>query len=47
MKKQGVDDALIQPFSGHKSRLSLEIYSTLSLADAQENYEALIKNYPV
>jgi len=47
LKKQGLDDALIQPFSGHKSRQSLEIYSTLSLADAQENYEALIKNFPI
>jgi len=47
LKKEGLDDALIQPFSGHKSRQSLEIYSTLSLADAQENYEALIKNFPI
>ena len=47
LKKQGVDDALIQPFSGHESRKSLEIYSKLSLADAQENYETLIKKFPV
>jgi len=47
LKKQGVDDALIQPFSGHESRKSLEIYSKLSLADAQENYEDLIKRFPV
>ena len=47
LKKQGVDDALIQPFSGHESRKSLEIYSKLSLADAQENYEELIKRFPV
>lgn len=25
MKKQGVDDALIQPYSGHDSRQSLEV----------------------
>lgn len=47
LKKQGLDDALIQPFSGHESRKSLEIYSRLSLADSQENYETLIKNFPV
>ncbi|HLD95559.1 MAG TPA: tyrosine-type recombinase/integrase [Alphaproteobacteria bacterium] len=47
LKKQGLDDALIQPFSGHKSRKSLEIYSSLSFADTQENYEKLIKNFPV
>ena len=46
-KKQGVDDALIQPFSGHESRKSLEIYSKLSLADAQENYEDFIKRFPI
>src|SRR3989338_511381 len=47
LKKQGLDDPLIQLFSGHKSRKSLEIYSALSLADTQENYEALIKKFPV
>jgi integrase/recombinase XerD len=47
LKKQGLDDALIQPFSGHDSRKSLEIYSKLSLCDAQENYEKLIKKFPV
>jgi len=26
LKKQGVDDALIQPYSGHETRQSLEIY---------------------
>lgn len=47
LKKQGLDDAMIQPFSGHDSRKSLEIYSKLSLCDTQENYEALIKKFPV
>ena len=31
LKKQGIDDALIQPYSGHESRKSLEIYSKLSI----------------
>ena len=29
LKKQGIDDALIQPYSGHESRKSLEVYSKL------------------
>src|SRR5204863_7277177 len=38
LKKEGIDDALIQPYSGHATRQSLEIYSRLSLADAQPTY---------
>jgi len=34
LKKQGIDDALIQPYSGHASRQSLEIYSRLALGEA-------------
>lgn len=47
MKKQGVDDALIQPYSGHESRASLEVYSKLSLGDAQPIYDSKIKDFPV
>ena len=47
MKKKGVDDALIQPYSGHDSRKSLEIYSKLSLGDCQEKYEDQIKSFPI
>jgi len=47
MKKKGVDDALIQPYSGHESRQSLEIYSKLSLNDAQPTYDSKIKDFPV
>ena len=47
LKKQGIDDALIQPYSGHESRQSLEIYSKLSITDAQNEYENVIKNFPV
>lgn len=47
MKKQGVDDALIQPYSGHESRASLEVYSKLSLGDAQPVYDSKIKDFPV
>ena len=29
LKKEGIDDALIQPYSGHATRQSLEVYSKL------------------
>ena len=47
LKKQGIDDALIQPYSGHESRQSLEIYSKLSITDAQNAYENVIQNFPI
>lgn len=47
LKKQGIDDALIQPYSGHESRQSLEIYSKLSITDAQSEYENVIKKFPI
>lgn len=47
LKKQGIDDALIQPYSGHENRQSLEIYSKLSIGDAQEEYDNVIKKFPV
>jgi integrase/recombinase XerD len=47
LKKQGLDDAMIQPYSGHASRQSLGIYSRLSLAAAQDVYDQAIKKFPV
>lgn len=47
LKKQGIDDAFIQPYSGHESRKSLEVYSRLSLSDAQQEYNKAIDNFPV
>ena len=47
LKKQGIDDALIQPYSGHETRKSLEIYSKLSILDAQTEYEGIIGKFPV
>lgn len=47
LKKQGVDDALIQLYSGHETRQSLEIYSKLSLTDAQEAYDEKIDKFPI
>ena len=47
LKTQGIDDALIQPYSGHATRQSPEIYSRIVLADAQKAYNDAIGRYPV
>ena len=47
LKTQGIDDALDQPCSGHASRQSLEIYSRVALADAQQAYDQTIGRFPV
>ncbi|EST54179.1 MULTISPECIES: tyrosine-type recombinase/integrase [Paenibacillaceae] len=47
LNKQGIDDALIQPYSGHESRKSLEIYSKLAITDAQQEYNEVINKFPI
>jgi len=47
LKKQGIDDAFIQPYSGHASRQSLEVYSQLAMKEAQEQYNKVIGSFPV
>jgi site-specific recombinase XerD len=47
LKTHGIDDALIQPYSGHHSRTSLEIYSKISLGAAQDTYEEIIDQFPL
>ena len=47
LKKQGIDDAMIQPYSGHASRQSLEVYSRLAIAEAQDEYNSVIERFPV
>ncbi len=47
LKKQGIDDALIQPYSGHVSRQSLEVYSRLAINEAQKEYDQVISRFPV
>jgi integrase/recombinase XerD len=47
LKKQGIDDALIQPYSGHASRQSLEISSRLALGEAQAASETVMHRFPV
>jgi integrase/recombinase XerD len=47
VKKQGIDDALIQPYSGHESRKLLEVYSKLAITDAQQEYSEPINKFPI
>ena len=47
LKKQGIDDALIQPYSGHESRKTLEIYSKLSINEAQKEYNDNMEKFPI
>ena len=47
LKKQGIDDALIQPYSGHAKRQSLEVYSRLAISEAQREYDHVIGKFPV
>jgi len=47
LKKQGIDDALIQPYSGHAKRQSLEVYSRMAIGDAQREYNQVIGKFPV
>src|SRR5260370_1568307 len=42
LQKQGIDDALIQPYSRHERRQSLEIYSKLTLAHARQEHHHLM-----
>ena len=41
------DDALIQPYSGHASWQSLEVYSRLAITEAQQAYNEVIGKFPV
>lgn len=47
LKKQGVDDGFIQPYSGHSSRQSLEVYSRLAIGEAQREYIQVIGKFPI
>jgi integrase/recombinase XerD len=47
LKKQGIDDSFIQPYSGHSTRQSLEVYSKLSINEAQEKYDQVITKFPL
>ena len=47
LKRQGIDDAFIQPYSGHSTRQSLEVYSRLTIGEAQKEYNRVIKRFPV
>ena len=47
LTSKGIVDAKIQLMSGHKSRESLSIYQDLSLADVEEEYFKVMKDFPI
>jgi integrase/recombinase XerD len=47
LKRRGVDDALIQPYSGHACRESLEIAPQLAIGEAQLAYDGVVARFPV
>ena len=47
LKTQGIDDALIEPYCGHASRTSLEIYSRLAPPGARPATTASSANRPL
>jgi integrase/recombinase XerD len=47
LKTDGIDDALIQPYRGHTSGTSLEIYSKIALGSAQDACKSVIDQFPV
>ncbi len=47
LKRKGIGDAFIQPYSGHESHQPLEVYSKLSLKDAQREYAEAMKKFPI
>lgn len=48
MKKNNIEDALIQPYSGHKRVESLDKYTKpANFTEAKEEYEKIIKKFPV
>lgn len=47
LKKQGIDDILIQAYSGHERAKSLELYAKLSAGGAYTEYSKVINKFPV
>lgn len=47
MKKQGIESAFIQTYSGHKRSESLALYDKLSIDEAQKSYNTVIGKFPI
>lgn len=47
LTQKGIIDAKIQLISGHKTRQSLEKYQELSLADVIDEYNDVMKDFPI
>lgn len=50
LKQQGIEDAMLQPYSGHKKRSSLEVYDhggLFKIEEVQEQYESVMQRLPI
>lgn len=47
MKRQGIENPYIQAYSGHEKPQSLDVYSKLSIEEAQKEYDHVITKFPV
>ncbi len=50
LKQQGIGDAMLQPYSGHKKRSSLEIYDhkgLFKIEEVQAQYESVMQQLPI
>lgn len=47
MKKNNIDDEFIHAYSGHESRQALDLYSKLSITEAQNTYNQVIPEFPI
>lgn len=47
MKKNNIDDEFIHAYSGHVSRQALDLYSKLSITEAQNTYNQVIPAFPI
>ncbi len=47
LTKKGLVDVKIQLISGHSNRQSLSIYQDLSLSDIEDEYQKVMKDFPI
>lgn len=47
MKEQNLDDDLIQSYSGNESKESLKIYSKLEVENSRNDYNKIMKEFPI
>ena len=47
LKNQGIENTLIQPYSGHTKEKSLDLYSNSSLGNAKREYRKAMSQFPI